>query len=668
MTRAVGGRAPQPGRSGSGGPNPAAARGSARRRAPNRPAAGPPRRPPRPPAGPRGRKPVARPVPRRHRAGNPKRRIVALLVVIALAFVAVVARLTYVQAVHADRYAAFGESQRVRTIALPAARGAIFDRRGRELALTVRQPTVWANPKLVTDPLRAAEALAPVLGEQPERLQEQLTRDASFVYLARKIPEDVAAKVEALHLDGVFLLAGGEPQRFLPSGPLATSVIGHVGTDNQGLSGLEMRFEEQLAGRPGRLVVERDPSGLRIPGGVRQHIPSVRGDDVVLTLDRALQYETERALSAQIASARAKGGMAIVMESTTGEILAMANLVAGDDGDPPVAATGNRAVASVFEPGSVNKMITIAGALEEGVVAPQDSLVVPPSIKVGSHVFGEHDPHPTERWSITEIVANSSNVGSIMIGHKLGKERLDKYLRAFGFGERTALAFPGESRGLLLDPKDWYTTSMGTVPIGQGVAVTAVQMLAAYNTIANGGVYVAPKLVKATIDRDGRRHPTDPASTRRVVSLDTAREMTKMLSEVVRVGTGKLAAIEGYTVAGKTGTARKPDEKVRGYKAGAYVSSFAGFLPAERPALSAIVILDEPTPIFGGLVAAPVFSKISNYALRDLRIPPPGQLAPTEAPAADPEAARPVGEVDAVVTDADGSTTTLTPGGSSRSP
>ena len=624
-------------------------------------------RQPKPPVGPRGRKPVARPVPRTHTAGDPKRRIVALLVVIALAFTAVIARLTYVQALHADRYAAFGESQRVRSIALPAARGAIFDRRGRELALTVRQPTVWANPKLVTDPLRAAEALAPVLDKDPEQLQELLTRDASFVYLARKIPEDVAARVEGLRLDGVFLLTGGEPQRFLPSGPLATSVIGHVGTDNQGLSGLEMRFEEQLAGRPGRLVVERDPSGLRIPGGVRQHIPSVRGDDVVLTLDRALQYETERALSAQIVSAHAKGGMAIVMESTTGEILAMANLVAGDGGEP-VPAPNNRAVASVFEPGSVNKMITIAGALEEKVIAPQDSLVVPSTIKVGSHVFSEHDPHPTERWSITDIVANSSNVGSIMIGHKLGKERLDRYLRAFGFGERTALAFPGESRGLLLDTKDWYTTSMGTVPIGQGVAVTALQMLAAYNTIANEGMYVAPKLIQATIDKDGGRHATEPSEKRRVVSADTAREMSSMLSEVVRVGTGKLAAIDGYTVAGKTGTARKPDEKVRGYKAGAYVSSFAGFLPAERPALSAIVVLDEPTPIFGGLVAAPVFAQISKYALRDLRIPPPGDVAPTEAPAADPDAARPVGEADAVVTNEGGPTTTLTRGGSSRSP
>jgi len=226
-------------------------------------------------------------------------------------------------------------------------------------------------------------------------------------------------------------------------------------------------------------------------------------------------------------------------------------------------------------------------------------------------------------WSITDIVANSSNVGAIMIGQKLGKERLDAYLRAFGLGEKTALNLPGESRGLLLDPDKWWTTSMGTTPIGQGLAVTAVQMLAAYNTVANGGLYVAPKLVKATVDTDGDSHPTPPSETRRVISERTAAALVPMLVEVVTRGTGELAAIDGYSVAGKTGTARKPAENVRGYKAGAYVSSFAGFVPAEDPRLSAIVILDEPTPIYGGIVAAPVFAQVANYALRELRIPPP---------------------------------------------
>jgi cell division protein FtsI (penicillin-binding protein 3) len=337
------------------------------------------------------------------------------------------------------------------------------------------------------------------------------------------------------------------------------------------------------------------------------------------------------------------------MDTKSGEVLAMASLVAGEKGQRPQPASSNRALTAVFEPGSVNKMITISGALEEKVVGPADKLSVPGTIRVGNHTFSEHDPHPTQAWSITDIVANSSNVGSIMIGQKLGKQRLDRYLRAFGLGQRTAIGFPGESGGLLLDPDHWYSTSMGTTAIGQGLAVTAMQMLAAYNTIANGGEYVSPKLVKATVDGAGNQHPTPPSARRRVVSEQTARQMTSMLQEVVRVGTAKLAAIDGYSVAGKTGTARKPDEHVRGYKAGAYVSSFAGFVPAEKPALTAMVVLDEPTPIFGGLVAAPRFAQIAEYALRELRIPPPAVVTKAAAPGSTPEAARPVGEADVTV-------------------
>ena len=247
------------------------------------------------------------------------------------------------------------------------------------------------------------------------------------------------------------------------------------------------------------------------------------------------------------------------------------------------------------------------------------------------------------------MMASSSYVGSIMIVERLGNDRSDNYLLAYGFGKKTRLGFPGESSGILLDPDKWYGTSIGTVPIGQGVAVTAMQMLAAYNTVANGGEYVAPKLVKATFGNDGRQRPTPPSPRHRVTSARTAQQVTAMLGEVVRVGTGKLAAIEGYSVAGKTGTARKPLDNARGYREGAYVSSFAGFVPAERPELSAIVILDEPTPIFGGLVAAPVFASVARYGLRQFRIPPPPPAAPPAAvagvPEASPEGAQGVGEV-----------------------
>ncbi|HEX2063187.1 MAG TPA: penicillin-binding protein 2, partial [Acidimicrobiales bacterium] len=450
----------------------------------------------------------------------------------------------------------------------------------------------------------------------------------------------------ALQLPGVAVEP--EPERFLPAGDLAAPLLGRVGTDNGGLSGLEYQFDRRLGGRPGRMVVERPATDdvQAIPGGTRVVSSSTRGDDLVLTIDRSLQYETERSLAAGIRRANAKGGVAIVMETRTGEVLALANLVADGPGRSVRPASRNTALTNVYEPGSVNKMITIAAALEESLVRADDRLSVPSSIKLADHVFKEHEGQQGGRWSITEIMANSSNVGSIMIGQRLGKDRIDSYLRAFGFGSRTALDFPGESPGILLEPRKWSGTSIGTISIGQGVAVTAMQTLAAYNTVANGGVYVAPKLVKATVDPTGSRHPSRDSERRRVLSDNTARQVNSMLSEVVRVGTGKLAGVEGYTVAGKTGTARKPLDGARGYKEGAYVSSFAGFVPAERPQLTAVVILDEPTPIFGGLVAAPVFAEVARYGLRQLRIPPPPPgTTPQAVPLASPENARGVGDV-----------------------
>jgi cell division protein FtsI (penicillin-binding protein 3) len=561
----------------------------------------------------------------------------AFLVVVLVVFVVLGGRLVYLQATPPAEYTAFAERQLVHTMTLPAARGAIFDRNGRELALSVRQSTIWVNPRQVTDPAGQAAQLAPILGLDPVVIQDKLSKDAAFVYLARTVPDAVAAQVTALNMPGVHMIE--EPKRFTPAADLAGPLLGRVGTDNEGLSGLELQFEKTLAGKAGSQVVEQTPAGTPYDG-VRKRTPSVRGDDLVLTIDRSLQFETERALSNEIVTANALGGIAMVMDSATGEILALANLSKNPDGaGPPVPSEKLTALTNVYEPGSVNKLITISGALEEGAVKADEVLAVPGTIKVADHVFKEHDPHPTVQWSVTDIMANSSNVGSIMIGQKLGKDGIDKYLRAYGFGERTGLAFPGESRGLMLEPKKWSGTSIGTIPIGQGIAVTAVQMLAAYNTVANGGEYVAPKLVKATLDAKGQEHPTPPSDRHRVISERTAKQVTGMLSEVVRVGTGTAAAIDGYTVAGKTGTARKPLENARGYKQGAYMSSFAGFVPAERPRLTAMVMLDEPTPIFGGLVAAPVFAEITRYGLRQFRIPPPPpQSAPV--PAVSPEVAR----------------------------
>jgi len=589
-------------------------------------------------------------------------RLRVLLVVCLLAAVGIVARLVVLQVQQAPALAERARRQLVRTEQLPAERGSIFDRTGRDLAISVQVPTIAVDPRLVTDPPGQARLLSSLLNVDAGQLEERLSRPAKFAYLARKVDEETAKRVSerADDLPGVFSFL--EPKRFLPADALALPVLGKVSNEGEGLSGLEYQYRDVLAGTPGKLVSERDQQGREIPGGRIELDPSARGDDLVLTIDRSLQHETERRLAAQITATSAKGGIAVVMDTASGDLLAVANLVTeapadgakapagkgGGTAPPPrvVPAEKNGAVTNVYEPGSVAKLITVAGAIEDAKVRADETLSVPNAIQVGDHTYTEHDPHPTVAWSLTDIVANSSNVGTIMIGQKLGKERFDAYLRSFGFGTRSGIGDPGESPGILLEPQRYNSTSMGSFPIGQGIGVTAVQMVAAYNAVANDGVYVAPRLVRATVGPDGEQRPSPASEPRRVISPQTAAEMTKMLTEVVRVGTAPLAAVEGYSVAGKTGTARKPLAGQRGYEAGAYVSSFAGFVPAEKPQLTAMVILDQPTPIFGGLVAAPVFADLAGYALRELRIPPPvGGLRSTSARAANAESARGVGDL-----------------------
>jgi len=544
----------------------------------------------------------------------------------AVGFGAIVVRLTFVQGFSARRYADYGASQRIVNISLPAERGAILDRNLAELALSTRRQTVWADPKSIKDPGAAARILAPLLETSESSLRDKLSTDASFVYLARKVEDRMAAAVKSMKIEGVGFLE--EPKRIVPSEELAAPVIGQVGTDDEGLSGIEAEYEKELTGRPGELLVERDPGGNDIAAGLRQLTPSARGDNLVLTLDRAMQYETERALAASIVSSKAKGGMAVVTDPRTGEILAMANLQAAKNGGPPVPTADNMAVTRVFEPGSTNKVVTVAAALEEGLVDPSTRMNVNDSLKVADTTFGDAEPHPPMWWTTADIVAQSSNVGTIQIAQRLGKARIAGYLEAFGLTDRTDLRFPGESGGLIPDVDKWSGTSIGSIPIGQGVAVTAVQMLSAYNAMANGGTYVAPSLVKATVSADGKTHPAKAPATHRVVSAATAAEVTRMLTGVVSEGTGTAAKIEGYTVAGKTGTARKPSATKAGYSDN-YMASFVGFVPAEAPRLSAIVVLDEPTPYFGGIVSAPVFSAIGSFGIRHFQIP----ARPAPAPA-----------------------------------
>jgi cell division protein FtsI (penicillin-binding protein 3) len=553
---------------------------------------------------------------------------VATLVLLVLGFSALAVRLVQVQALEGERYAAFGASQRFQDITLPADRGSIFDRNGNDLALSLPQKTILANPALIAHPLEVATALAGPLGLDPvstTALAGKLAADSEFTYVARRVDEAVASAVADLNLPGISFV--DEPKRFAPAGALARSVIGSVGVDNEGLFGLERQYDDVLTGRPGELVIEKDPDGRTIPGGEHERVPARRGDDLVLTIDRSMQYETERALAAQITAKGAKGGTAIVSRPATGEILAMANFTTDPDTGELVATGNNLGATAVYEPGSVNKVITVAAALEEGLVRPTTELTVPDSLQVADHLYTDHDPHPTESYSVTRILTESSNIGTIKLAQMVGKTNLDHYLRTFGFGAKTALDFPNEAAGVLLAPEHYNGTSMGSIPIGQGIAVTAIQMLQAYNVLANGGMYVPPRLLRETVDNAGVRHPADVVTSRRVVSEQTAAQMRDMLVNVVAKGTGTRGGITGYSVAGKTGTARKPLSE-GGYQDAAgnyhYVANFVGFVPAEKPELSVIVVIDEPAgDIYGGTVAAPVFADLAQYGLRLFHIPPP---------------------------------------------
>ncbi len=564
-----------------------------------------------------------------------KRRLGVLAVVFCLMFGAVVAKLADVQVVNPDRYVSQGQRQRFVSNVIPAGRGSIVDRNGIELALSIPQKTVFADPALVDDPGRTARKLAPVLGLDGGDLVRRLTRPGRYVVLAHTVADDVARDVAALGLPGIAMF--DEFKRYQPSGDVARSLLGRVSEDGSlGYSGLEAQFEPVLGGASGKVTYERSggDGDRTIAGGRQRVVPARPGRDVVLTLDRAMQFETEQVLARHVATARAKGGIAIVMRPGTGEILAMANVAtdpAAIPGDPAgVRSTSNNlALTTVYEPGSVNKVITLAGAIEEGVVRPDTTIAVPDNIQVADHRFTDHDPHPVTTWTTTDILATSSNVGTIMVAQQLGKDGIDSYLRKFGFGAASGLDFPNEASDQMLDPADWSGTSIGAIPIGQGISVTALQMLNAYNVLANDGVLVAPRLIDATGTPTGRqRRP--PSARSRVVSASTATAVRAMMAQVVERGTGEKAAVPGYSVAGKTGTARKPladHMPGNGYldRDGAYhyVATFAGFLPAEKPELSVIVVLDEPTSsIYASDVAAPAFSELARYALRRYGIPP----------------------------------------------
>ncbi len=442
-----------------------------------------------------------------------------------------------------------------------------------------------------------------------------------YVPLVNGINEQSMLRIQALRLPGISLEE--TPRRVYPAGDVARSVLGRVGrVDHTGISGLEKKFDMDLRGTEGTLLAERARWGKQIPAGERSVVPAKRGTTYVLTIDSALNYATDGMLAQAIANTNAKGGTLVVADTRNGDVLALSSMRVSANGEVR-PSEDNQALVSVFEPGSTNKVITIAAALEEGVVGPYSELKVPDHLTVADHRFKDDEPHATQLWTPGDIMAESSNIGTIKIAQALSSKTLDSYLRGFGLGQKTTIDFPGESRGLLLPVNKWTGTSIGTVPIGQGLAVTSMQMLGVYATIANGGERIPLRLVRGTVDANGKEHSAPVGQSYRVVSKKTSDLVTTMLESVVAHGTGIKAQITGYSVAGKTGTAQKPNEKTRGYQTDAYVASFAGFFPSQNPRLAIIAVLDEPkTSIYGGAVAAPLFAEAALFAGQHYRIPP----------------------------------------------
>jgi cell division protein FtsI (penicillin-binding protein 3) len=553
----------------------------------------------------------SRPEPR---PAHPARRLAVCGVLVLVVFGALAIRVTQLQVLSGNRYRLMSLHQTQHELTVQPQRGTIFDRDGRDLAMSIELSAVVADPQQVLDPIAYAARLEPVLNVPDAELRALLSdRKYAFKYLAHRVSDQVVEQVKHLGLPGISFVP--ESARRYPAGSLAGSLIGDVSGDGRGLFGLEYLYDRLLRGTPGQAVVERDQQGLVIPNTASHQLQAERGSDVVTTLDEPLQWETEQSLIDEVSATRAKGGMAVVVDVTTGDVVAMASIdgaTATAPAHPSGPTEATRPLMDLFEPGSTNKLITLSTAIENGLVQPDTVIDVPSALLVGDARFTDVEVHGDVKMTVAEILGHSSNIGTIKIAQRLSPATLASALRRFGLGAKTNVQFPGQATGILRDPAHYYSTGLASTAIGYGVAVTGMQMLDAYVTIANGGVTVPPHLLAATVDPKGKRHAAIIGPGRRVVSSHTAQEMSNMLTGVVTTGTGACAAIPGYTVAGKTGTAHKA--LGGGYSEGT-MASFIGYAPAAHPKLAAIVVLDEPANTYGGTAAAPVFADVMQFAL-----------------------------------------------------
>jgi cell division protein FtsI (penicillin-binding protein 3) len=545
------------------------------------------------------------------------RRIRLLVAVFAVVFSAALLRAGWLQAVRAQALGSLATSQHHETISVPPHRGTIYDRRGVELAVGSRATTVYANPRQIQDPRSASLAVEKTLGLDADKVYPLLAdRSHGFVYVDRQADPGLAQALQDKHLAGFGFYP--EERRDYPQKRVGASVLGYAGVDNKGLAGLELQLDKTLTGTRGEKTIVKDPFGRTLE--VVDSKPGTDGKNVYLTLDHSLQGQVERVLEETRQRWAAKSASAIVMDPRTGGILALA-VDPGYDANrfPNVSQDRqrNRAVTDTYEPGSTFKIVTISGALETGQVTPSTKFTLPPEIQVADRKIHDAEPRGTEKMTTDQILSRSSNVGVVTIAEALGPDRISGWIHRFGFGRPTGVDYPGESKGIVLPTDRWSGSTIGNVPIGQGIAVTPMQMVAAYSAIANKGIWIQPHLV----DRVQGEDPVQPVR-RRILTTQTADEVRHMLREVVEEGSGTAAQVPGYRIAGKTGTAAKPDAS-GGYSTSAYVASFVGFVPAKQPRLVILVAVDEPRgAIWGGVVAAPAFAEIAKFALQYFEIPP----------------------------------------------
>lgn len=560
----------------------------------------------------------------RYQRGSIDRRMRALRLAFALLIGLFAVRLLLVQVVDTSAMAQKAENARLDQSVLTAPRGTIYDVRGVPLAQSVEARNLAVDQTMITDPAALAAQLAPILRIPADKLQQSMTGTHRFAYIARDVSPAVAQQV--LDLNNPAIGAESTMRRDYPGGNLGTSVLGFVGTDGHGLAGLEAGMEQTLAGTDGSRSVEVT-DGKLIATAPDQQTEPVPGTSVRLTIDRDLEFIAQQAIAAQVKASNAQSGSVVLMEAKTGRILAMASVPTVDPTNVSNAKPQdirNRAVEEAFEPGSTAKVMTLSAAINEHKATPSTVFTIHDSIYRGTRIFKDHDPHPTFDWTLAGILAKSSNTGAIATAELVGKDKFYDYLKRFGLGQPTGTDFPGEASGYVPPISTWSESTFPTMAFGQGFSVSTLQMASVFQTIANDGVRVTPRIVESTVDADGKETPQPPSEAEKVVEPETAREVRKMMEGVISdVGTAKNASIPGYRVAGKTGTANRPDETCHCYKG--YTASFIGIVPADDPQLVAAVVVQDPKGQYmGSDNGAPVFRAVMTAALSSLGIPPTG--------------------------------------------